>query len=178
MKSLLILCLLAFSPFLVADDDVVGFWNTINDKTGKPQSIIAIYEYQGKMYGRIIGTFSSNGKVEDTIDAPVDRAPGVEGNPYYSGMDIIWDLKKKGTRYTDGKILDPEKGKLYDAEMWVQDGKLYVRGEIWLFGENEVWVRTQDSDLPPGFKKPDYTKFVPVIPKVKSDTHHESVKKG
>lgn len=148
-------------------DDVTGFWKTINDQTGKPESIMAIYPYQGKYYGRLVATYDNDGKITDTIDNPIDRAPGVEGEPYYSGLDIMWDLKEKDGKYVDGKIMDPEKGRIYDAEMWIKDGVLVVRGKIWFFGANQEWPRVVDSDFSGNFHKPDLTKFVPVIPKVK-----------
>lgn len=159
-------CLFAISSSLMAEE-ITGLWKTVDEKTGKEQSIVAIYEYKGKYYGRLIATFDENGKIEDSIYSPKERAPGVEGNPYYSGLDIIWDLQKGGSRYTDGEILDPEKGKVYDAEAWIKDGKLIVRGEILFIGRNQEWPPAKDSDFPPDFKKPDFTKFVPSIPKVK-----------
>ena len=36
-----------------ASDDIVGFWKTINEKSGQAQSIVAIYEFQGKYFGRM-----------------------------------------------------------------------------------------------------------------------------
>lgn len=147
--------------------DIIGFWKTINDKTGKPESIIAIYEYQQKYFGRLVATLKENGEIQDTMDDPKVKAPGVEGNPYYSGMDIIWNVKKEGSKYTDGKILDPEKGKIYNVEMWPSKKNLIVRGEIWIFGVNQQWIPAADNDFSGPFKKPDLTTFVPEIPKVK-----------
>jgi hypothetical protein len=40
--------LLTFSSTLVAQQDVVGFWKIMNDETGKVESLIAVYEYQGQ----------------------------------------------------------------------------------------------------------------------------------
>lgn len=169
MSKIFLLCMMALITTLtnLHADDVTGFWKTINDKTGKAESIVAIYEYKGKYYGRLIATFNPQGVIDDTIYTPKDHAPGVEGEPFYSGLDILWDLKKNGSKYSGGKIMDPEKGRIYDAEMWIKDGILVVRGEIWFFGANQEWPRATDSDFPPGFKKPDLTQMVPVIPKVK-----------
>lgn len=180
MKKYLFLglfCLLNMSVSLMAGD-VLGFWKTINDKTGKAECIVGIYEHQGLYYGRIIATYGLDEKIEDTMSDPKKRAPGVEGEPFYSGMDIMWDLKKEGSKYVGGKILDPEKGKIYNSEMWPKDNNLIVRGQIWIFGQNEEWVPALDHDFPPGFLKPDLTKFTPLIPHVKKrhvDMHsHES----
>lgn len=165
------LCVLfvVFSSGLMAED-ITGFWKTINEKTGKAESLIAIYKYQDKYYGRIIITYDSDGKVEDTIYHASARAPGVKGNPYYAGLDIIWDLKPKGNSFGYGKILDPELGNLYDAELWRRKENLMVRGSVLFFGRNQTWLPAKDSDFPEGFQKPNLSELVPVIPE------HQSVK--
>lgn len=166
MKKLLVLGLgyLFLFTHVLAAQDIVGFWKTVDEHSGKPQSIVAIYENQGKFFGRLIATYNDSGKIDDTIYAPKDRAPGVIGNPYYSGLDFIWNMKAEGPRYKDGKIMDPEKGKIYDAEMWIHGDNLIVRGEFLIFGRNQTWPPALDSDFPQGFKKPDLTAMVPVIP--------------
>ena len=174
----ILLSLFIFSIQVMAmAQDVVGFWKTINDKTGKAESIIGIYEYQGKYFGRIIATYGNNGQVEETIENPTDRAPGVKGHPFYNGLDIIWNLKPNGTKYTDGKIMDPEKGKIYDAKMWVENGNLVVRGEILFFGQNQTWPPAYEKDFPQGFKKPDLTQLVPTIPQVETQRDRDRGKK-
>jgi uncharacterized protein (DUF2147 family) len=151
---------------MLFSEDIVGFWKSISDETKKPQSIIAIYPYQNKYYGRLIATYDDNGTISETIENPHDRAPGVKGHPYYAGLDIIWDLEKEGSKYTNGVILDPEKGDEYAAEVWIENGNLIVRGKIFFIGKNQTWPKALDSDFPQGFKKPDLTKLVPVIPEV------------
>jgi len=164
----LIFSILLFGSILSAQEEPIGFWKTINDKTGKAESIIAIYPYQNQYFGRIIATINPKGEIIDTMEHPKTRAPGVEGDGFYSGMDIIWGLQKnQGTKYVGGKILDPEKGRIYDAEMWLKNGNLNVRGQIWIFGQTQVWVPAQDNDFPPNFEKPDLSVFVPTIPKPK-----------
>lgn len=169
MLKILLACityLLAISSSLCAEG-VVGFWKTIDDKTGKPDSILGIYEYQGAYYGRLIVTYDKKGNIDATIYHPNQRATGVEGSPFYAGLDILWGLKPNGTKYTQGKIMDPQNGRIYDASMWTKDGMLYVRGEIWIFGANQIWPPAVESDFPPGFQKPDLTAFVPSIPQKK-----------
>lgn len=174
MKKLLFLsmfCLFSFH-FPSHAEEIVNFWKTVDEKTHQAQSIIAIYPYEGKYFGRIILTFDDDGKSKDTIYHPVDKAPGVVGNPYYSGLDIIWNLEKEGDKYTNGKILDPQKGKVYNAEAWLEGDDLIVRGELLIFGRNQTWPRAQESDFPSDFKKPDLSSITPKIPeplKVKSD---------
>jgi uncharacterized protein (DUF2147 family) len=160
-----LLCFLLASSSLFARSSITGFWRSINEKTGQTQCIVAIYEYQDVHYGRIIGTCNHNGKVDDTIYAPRGRAPGVVGTPHYAGLDLIWDLRKKGSRYK-GKIVDPEKGRIYDAKVWAEDGNLIIRGELLFFGRNITWFPALDSDFSEEFKKPDVSQFVPIVPLV------------
>ena len=168
MKKLLLqLFLLSFTSVIFAAQSAVGFWETINEDTHKPQSIIAIYKYQNMYYGRIIATFGTNGKIKESIYDPQGRAPGVVGNPYYCGLDIIYNLSLQGKNYAGGKIMDPEQGKIYKVLMWLEGGNLVVRGKLLMFGRNQTWIPAKDADFPKGFKKPDLTTMVPNIPKVK-----------
>jgi uncharacterized protein (DUF2147 family) len=161
-KALLSLCCLCCSVLFAGD--IGGFWKNFDEDSGKPDSVIAVYEYQGKYYGRIIGTYDEEGKMTDTIYAPKEKATKMKGSPFYCGLDIIWDLETDdGSRYS-GKILDPEKGSVYDAELWIKGVNLMVRGEVLFFSEEQSWVPAVDSDFPKGFKKPDVSKFIPSIP--------------
>lgn len=167
MKKTLLFLLLLFGT-LHANDGVVGFWKTIDEKSGKQQSIIAIYPYGGKYYGRIIATYDEWGvNLIETTEAPKSRAPGVKGHPFYCGMDIIWNLQRSGPKLVNGKILDPEHGKVYDAEMWTKNGNLIVRGKILCFGRNQTWLPVRDTDLPAHYQKPDLAQLVPAIPRVR-----------
>lgn len=143
---------------------IIGFWKTIDEKTGKPQSVVAIYPYNGKYFGRLIVTFDRQGEIEDTIYSATERAPGVVGNPFYAGLDIIWDLKPQGEKFVDGEILDPEHGRVYGAEIWRKDHNLIVRGKVLFLGRNQTWQPAEDSDFPEPFKKPDLYALVPQIP--------------
>ena len=145
-------------------ESIQGFWKSIDEKTGKPQCLVAIYEYHNKYYGRIIGTYNKHGVMNETIDAPEDRAPGIVGHPFYCGLDLIWDLEKG--RKCKGKIVDPKKGNIYRAELWVEEGNLIVRGKLLCFGRNQTWLPATSADFPATFKQPDVNEFIPVIPKV------------
>lgn len=169
LLSLFSLLSCSFGIFADGPTDVIGYWKSIDEQTGKPQSVVAVYEHNGKYYGRLVVTFDDNGQVQDSIADPKKRAPGVAGDPFYSGLDFIWDLQKNDSRLTDGQILDPEQGKIYNAQMW-RDGKnLIVRGEILFFGRNQTWPPAQEGDFPQGFTKPDLSTLTPVIPEVKDN---------
>ena len=163
--GVLLLCCICFS--LSAAQDITGFWKSISDETGLPQSITAIYEYNGKIYGRIIVTYDDFGVAEDTIDAPTVRAELIEGDPFYAGLDFIWDMQDRGRKWGRGKIMDPPVAKVYTCEMWMEDGNLIVRGKIGPFGRNQTWYRAMPEDLPAGFRFPNTRGYRPRIPEAK-----------
>lgn len=147
-------------------DEIQGFWKSFNQKTGHPGIIVAIYPYEGKYYGRILGSYDNQGVLDDTIYLPQGRAVGIKGDPFYSGLDFIWNVSKKGSKYR-GKIIDPRKGKTYDVELRREGDQLIVRGELLFFGRSQTWSAATESDFSPAFKKPDMKTFVPVIPQGK-----------
>ena len=160
----LLLALLFCHGLIAADID--GCWKSINESTGKPQCVVVVYEYDDLHYGRIIATFDDNGVMTETINKPKARAPGIVGTPYYCGMDLIWDLDDAGSKFK-GKIVDPQKGNVYNAELWTEDENLIVRGKLFVFGRSQKWRPMSLSEFPKDFKMPDLKKFVPVIPNVK-----------
>lgn len=161
-KSFFWLCI---GGSLFSTEDIGGFWKTISEK-GKAQCVIAVYDYEGFYYGKIIGTYNDDGKMDDSIYQPKKRAPGVIGNPFYCGLDIIWWLMDVGVKFK-GKILDPEKGDVYSSELWVDNkGNLIVRGKLLIFGRNQEWVPALPSDFPKNFTMPDLSELVPSIPQV------------
>lgn len=134
MKKILLICLsLLFSNISVAKENIVGFWTTIDDETNTAKSIVQIYEYQGKYYGRVVELLKNK-----------EATAKIKGNPKIKGMDIIWDLKANGHKYTNGEILDPTKGKVYGCEVWREGDNLIVRGKIAFIGRNQKWIKNVD----------------------------------
>lgn len=147
-------------------NELTGFWQTMDKETNRPSSVIAVYTYQGKYYGRIIGTFNKDGELDDTIYNPQSRAPGLPGNPHYSGLDIVWNGTPASNGRYKGYVVDPRDGKVYDAELWTQNGNLILRGEVFIFGRNVVWPPFPEENFTKKFKKPDLKTFIPKIPTV------------
>jgi len=169
---LLALMLLALGGVraLHAADQVEGFWKIIDDETGRLRSMIALYQYEDKLYGRIVVTFDEKEKVKNTIYAPVERAVALPDKPFFAGLDIVWELQKdaKKDRWDKGKILDPKKGKVYSSELhWDPVKKhLVVRGKIGPFGRNQFWLPATPKDFPEGFELPDCKQWTPKIPRI------------
>ncbi len=118
---------------------VYGKWKTIDDETGKEKGIVDIFEYKGKVYGRIVEIFDPTKK-----HLKCEKCEGDERNKPILGMNIIRGLKKNGNIYDGGKIIDPKNGKSYHCKMTLEGkDKLVVRGYIGisLFGRSQTWVR-------------------------------------
>ena len=139
MKKLVLSALLAL--FFVGGamaQSVIGQWKTIDDETGKAKSIVEIYEKNGKIYGKIV-------KLLARTDDPIcDLCTDDRKNKKVLGLEIIREMKKDGSEYEDGTILDPNNGKVYDCKLWVDakdPNKLNVRGYIAFFYRTQNWYR-------------------------------------
>ncbi|MCL1891894.1 MAG: DUF2147 domain-containing protein [Alphaproteobacteria bacterium] len=144
---------------------LTGFYQTIDDETKNPKSIVALYECEGKLCGRIVALYDSGGaEISETLNNPVRVAEKVTGSPKMAGLDIIWNMKwdEKDAEYSDGKIMDPKKGSVYSSVIW-QDkkdaSKLNVRGKIGPFGRTQVWNVMEVKELPADLQKLDTGKW-------------------
>lgn len=146
-----------------------GLFQTIDDKTNLPKSVVVIYEYeQNVVAGRVVALYGTDGKISETISAPVRIADKIDGKPFIVGTDVIWSMKwdTSDNEYSGGKIMDPANGKIYSSVMW-QDNKesLNVRGKIGPFGRTQVWRVIDKSTLPPELQKIDTKNWKPNIRK-------------
>jgi uncharacterized protein (DUF2147 family) len=162
-KTLLVIFFCIIFCQTLISQEISAFWKSINEKTGLPECMVAIYKYQNEYYGRIIGTYNEQGIMNDTLDNPKERSQGMPGSPFYCGMDILWGLKPNSSKYK-GKIVDPRNGNVYKAEVWTEKGNLVIRGKYLFFGKNTTWYPAAESDFPSDFKRPDVAQFIPLIP--------------
>ena len=126
---------------LEAAESPVGAWNTVDDKNGKVQSEVQLYEQDGKVFGKITRLTEPH----DGAGKPktCTKCTGPEKDQPIVGLVIVKGLALKGDRYKDGTILDPEDGKVYRAEMWTEAGALKVRGHLGPFYKTQTWVKAQ-----------------------------------
>lgn len=146
MTRTLVFFALLFGALLSAQasDSPVGLWRTIDDKTGKEKSLVRIVESNGEFRATIEKLFREPHE-EPTPNC--DKCPGERKNKPVLGMMIMTGLKKAGSEYEGGEILDPANGKIYRVKMWTAEGgkKLNVRGFIGvsLLGRTQVWLREE-----------------------------------
>lgn len=137
-RILIVVLAMLFIPLAYAQS-VEGRWTTIDDKTGKKRSIVNLSVSDGTLKGTIVKVFKQSG---DT--GKCSKCPGSFKDKPIKGLQFIWGLKQKDPNtWTDGKILDPKTGKIYNAKIMLKGTKLYVRGYIGLsmLGRTQVWVR-------------------------------------
>ncbi|MEM7297666.1 MAG: DUF2147 domain-containing protein [Bacteroidota bacterium] len=139
MKKLVLILTLFVIVFSVDAQSIVGQWKTIDDESGKPRSVVDIYEKDGKYYGKIIQLFREPGEDPDPI---CDECGDHRAGQKVIGMEIITDTKydKRDDQYRKGEILDPENGNIYDCKLWVEDGNLKVRGYLLFFYRTQTWL--------------------------------------
>ena len=117
---------------------VIGKWSTYDDADGKEKSVVEIYEQQGKLFGKVI-------KLAPTVKNPncVKCTGDLKDKPIV-GMVIIKDLTKTDNGGKDGKVLDPNNGKIYSCYLeLVEPNKMKLRGYIGAaaFGRTQYWYR-------------------------------------
>lgn len=129
-----------FQQAFAAELSPFGTWKTIDDETGKPKSIVELWEDKGELKGRIVKLLNPS-----EPNPVCDECSGSKKNKPIEGLEFVWGLKKDDDIWTGGKILDPANGKEYKANIEVVDGgnKLEVRGYIGfaLIGRTQVWVK-------------------------------------
>lgn len=131
----------AVAGIFSAQAQVTGKWKTIDDETGEAKSIVEIYEQNGKIYGKVVEILNPAKKKAKCVNCK-----GSDKDKPIEGLVIIKGLTKDGDEYTDGDILDPNKGKVYSCTITL-DGKdkLNVRGYmgISLLGRSQTWTRVK-----------------------------------
>lgn len=120
----------------------VGVWRTIDDETGQPKSLVQISEVNGELQGKIIKLFR---KPEENQNPLCEKCDGERKNQPIIGMTVLWGLRPADGMYSGGNVLDPKKGKVYNARLKVMpDGKqLELRGFVGfsLLGRTQTWQR-------------------------------------
>lgn len=119
----------------------IGKWTTIDDNTGKKKSIVELYKEGDKLYGKITYLYPREGREPNPVckQCTDDR----KGQPLV-GLQIIRGMKWNGGEWEGGTILDPEKGKTYNAKIWVDrdnPDKLNVRGYVGPIYRTQTWIK-------------------------------------
>ncbi|HYL37360.1 MAG TPA: DUF2147 domain-containing protein [Bryobacteraceae bacterium] len=122
-----------------------GRWRTVDDKTGKPRSIVRIWEENGQFFGRVEQSLNP-----ERAGRRCDKCTDERKDQLIVGMVIIRGLKQDGEEFTGGDILDPDNGKVYRCKVKVKEhgSVLSVRGYLGasLFGRSQTWTREPEEN--------------------------------
>jgi uncharacterized protein (DUF2147 family) len=121
---------------LFAQASPVGSWKTIDDETGKPKSIVNIWEQGGVLYATIADLINP-----DEPDPKCTKCTGDYKDKPIKGMTIMWGMKKDGDSWSGGQILDPKKGQTYSCKLWLEGSNLKLRGYLGPFYRTQTWYR-------------------------------------
>jgi uncharacterized protein (DUF2147 family) len=150
LSSATLLCAIFLTSFgAFAQTSIEGQWKTKDDETGRIKSIVEITEVDGKYYGQIIELFRLPDEDPDPLCDECEEDDDRKGKKVL-GMQIVRDMElSKGEKaaWSEGTIMDPKKGSIYDCEMWLEDGEpdvLKVRGYIWFIFRTQEWYRVTE----------------------------------
>ena len=140
-----VLLLSAVSSFSFAED-IIGLWQSIDDKTGAPKALVEIRKEADNTYaGKVVKLTPRAGYTpkETCVDCPAPYT-----NKPIIGLDVVTGLKSTdGLNYTSGRILDPNTGKLYSmkAKLSSNGKRLHLRGYLGVsaLGRNQIWIRAE-----------------------------------
>lgn len=140
MKKIFFLLILLISSTTNAQS-ILGKWKSINEETNKEESIIEVFQKDGKVYGKIIQLLDPKKK-----GAVCLKCTGENKNKPVKGLVIINGLKKDGDEWSGGKVLDPKNGKEYKCYITLQDkNTMKLRGYVGfsMFGRTAYWHRVK-----------------------------------
>ena len=132
MKKIFITIALMFMSIaaLFAQEQFLGKWTTIDDKTKEPAGIVEIYQdADGLIYGKLIGTYG-----EDKSSV---------------GTMIVRGMKYDDGKLVGGKVFDPESEKLYYCTIKYDAAKqeLNLRGSLdkkGILGRTQTWLKYKE----------------------------------
>lgn len=110
------LCLMLCSiAVLATPPSPVGYWQTTDESTQQPSSIVKISENKGVLEGKVVKLFTKP-------DAVCMKCSGEQHNKPIMGMTVLWNFSQlPDGGFSSGKILAVRHGMIFDADMALID---------------------------------------------------------
>jgi uncharacterized protein (DUF2147 family) len=141
MKKTFLTLALFLLTISINSQTIFGKWNSKNEQTGKVDSVIEVYEKNGKAYAKVVEIIN-----DERRDALCTACEGEKKDKPILGLNILSGLEKDDDEWSGGEILDPRNGKVYKCYIeLVKANKLKIRGYIGvaLFGKTAYWERAK-----------------------------------
>jgi uncharacterized protein (DUF2147 family) len=141
MKKVFFTTLLFALSITINAQTIFGKWNSTNEETGNIDSIIEVYEKDGKAFAKVIeikGSTRKNAVCEKCEDENKDKP--------ILGLNILTGLQENEDEWSGGNILDPRNGRIYNCYIkLIKPNKLKIRGYMGLalFGKTAYWERAE-----------------------------------
>lgn len=122
-----------------AQDSAIGLWKNVDsDKV----SLIRIQEENGQLTGKIEKIWKNN--IEIT-QARCTKCTDGNKDKMMVGLRLIWDMRKDGNRWSGGKLLDPETGRIVNCRLETAEAgtKLIVRASVAFLSRTLTWTRAK-----------------------------------
>jgi Delta7-sterol 5-desaturase len=126
---------------------VEGKWTTYNEETGTALSTIEIVKSGNSIEGKVTEIYLEPFQGDDPV---CTRCSGERKDKKVIDMNFLWGFKRDDSEWTNGKILDPQNGEVYESKLWLEDNNtMKVRGYggvMDLFYRTQTWKRVDASN--------------------------------
>jgi len=140
LASFAAMMLVLVVPLLAQGNPAVGLW-----RNEEPDKVVMVrtYEQDGKLFGKIESAIKKAAK--EDLDAKCTKCTGDNKDKPIKGLVLIYEMEKDGNRWSNGKIIDPDDGKIYKCRITpIENGKkLEVRGSVAIFSKTQTWTRVE-----------------------------------
>lgn len=139
MKNIFLLILTIGCSLSISAQSIFGKWENRDEETNKVDSVIEVYEKNGKAFAKIIEITD-----KEKQNILCTECKGKRKNTPILGMNILTGLSKESDEWSGGKILDPKNGKEYKCYIKLEgNNKLKLRGYFGFaaFGRTTYWYR-------------------------------------
>ena len=124
---------------------IIGTWQTIDDESGQPKSVVEVFEKNGTLSGQVVEIHLQPWEGNDPVCI---KCPDDLKNEKVVGMAILSDFHKNDNgKWAGGKIMDPSNGQTYNSTVWLEDeNTLKVRGFLGPFFRTQEWKRADAAN--------------------------------
>jgi len=113
----------------------VGTWLAIDEETNQPKAHVAIYEHEGKLYGKIVKLLVKTPK------ETCDFCKGINKDKPYIGMLVIYNMVKKNDEW-QGRVYKVSLGTEFKGSLkMIGKDKIKVTGSYLLISRSQIWTR-------------------------------------
>jgi len=143
IKNFILTVIIALNLQLLASQEIVGKWKTIDDRNGITKAIVELYKKDGLLNGRVYKILEKGKENSLCI-----KCKGELKNKPVEGMQIIFSFKNDGNGFYKGKrLFDPEQAMTFRGKIWLDPknaNKLKVRGYLAFLYRTQTWLRYED----------------------------------